>query len=117
MSTRDVGLKLQATESLIRRLPSVRAEYWQRRVDALAAQARKRAAVGSSEPAPDVEWDLAIANKLDALYQAVSTEATRVRKEGADALADVATTVGWGMWPLALAALILGYAVAKGRGR
>jgi hypothetical protein len=97
---RDVGLKLQATRALVAKLAAPRREYWTRLLDA-----RAKVAVGAG-----TEWDLATANWLDGVYEAVSTEATRVRKEGTSALADVTATVGWGLWPLALAALAFAYA-------
>lgn len=100
MTTRDVGLKLQATRALVAKLAAPRREYWTRLLDARET----KAAVGATE------WDLATANWLDAVYTAVSDEASRVRKEGTAALADVTASVGWGLWPLALAALALAYA-------
>ncbi len=107
MAKRDVGLKLQATRSLIASLPPPRRAYWTRLLDH-----RSKMAVGA-----ETEWDLSLANWLDGVYEAVSTEATRVRKEGTAAVADTASVVGFGIWPLALAALAIGFAVSMGKRR
>lgn len=125
MAKRDVGLKLQALDSLLPSLPKPRLEYWQRRIAALQARARNAvgatvirpyAAAQSGDTSQDqtvddgTEWDLDLANGLDAVYTAVSDEASRVRKESVNAIADATSSIGFSIWPLALAALALAYA-------
>lgn len=114
MAKRNVGLKLQATNALIAKLTPARQTYWQRVLREMQKRASKQA-VGADAAA--TEWDLSLANWLDRVYTSVATEATKTRKELIDATADATGTIGWGMWPLALAALAIGIAVSKGRGR
>jgi hypothetical protein len=110
MNTKNVGLKLQATRSLVARLNPARRTYWTRLLD--AAQSRARVRVGGES-----EWDLDLANWLDRVYTSVSDEATRVRKEASAAVADTASQIGFGVWPLALAALAVGYALSMSKRR
>lgn len=74
-------------------------------------------------PPPKVEWDLAFANELDAIYTAVADRATEVRKTAVKATGQTASdlaapiaTLGFGLWPLAIAALALVWAYRKGLG-
>jgi len=112
MTTKNVQLKLQATRSLVARLNPARKVYWTRLLDEAQRRAR-RVRVG----ADGSEWDLDLANWLDGVYTAVSDEATRVRKEGTAALAQTSSAVGFGLWPLALAALAVGYALSMSKRR
>lgn len=106
----NVELKLQALNALLQKLPVPRREHWARIMRAVSRRARKVA--GDAQP---VEWDLALANELDRIYRAVSDEASRVRREGTDALAETSSALGYGLWPLALAALAVGYAVSMSK--
>lgn len=99
-------LKLQAVRACVARLNPARRAYWTRIIDARLP----RVVVGA-----ETEWDLSLANWLDRVYTAVSDEATRVRKEGTAALADTASTIGFGVWPLAIAAVAVLLAYGKAR--
>jgi hypothetical protein len=98
-------IKLQATRALVAKLSPARQAHW----NAVLDKRVRRQAVGDA--------DLDFANWLDRVYVAVSDEATRVRKEATAATASTVAELGWSVWPLALAALAVGYALAKGRGR
>lgn len=98
-------IKLQAVRALIAKLPAARRTHWNQVLD----KRLRRQAVGDA--------DLDFANWLDRVYTAVSDEATRVRKEATAATAATVADLGFGIWPLALAALAIGYALAKGRGK
>lgn len=106
----DVTLKLRALDTVLPKLNPVRRAHWARVVRALKTRASRSLAVGAPR---ETEWDLALANELDRIYRAVADEATRARKEGTAALADTASAVGYGMWPLALAAVAVLYAWGK----
>lgn len=99
-------LKLQATRAMVARLNPARRAYWERILKARLP----RSAVGA-----ETEWDLELANWLDRVYTAVSDEATRVRKEGTAALAETSSAIGFGVWPLALAAVAVLLAYGKAR--
>ena len=105
--TRNVALKLRATHALIAKLPPLRQAFWNGKLAAM----RTSEAVGA--PAEDVEWDLAAANWLDRVYTVVSDEARRVRKEGTAALSDTAGSLGWSLWPLAIAAVAIAWSIKR----
>lgn len=112
----QVTLKLQATESLLPKLPAVRRAYWARMLAALRARAVKRKTVGAPA-ASETEWDLVFANELDRIYRAVADEASSVHDAVVDTASADAAKLGFSMWPLALAALALAYAWSSSKQR
>lgn len=103
------GERVALIRAELSKLPAPRAQFYKRRL-ATALQKTPLRIAGSTE------WDLWLANELDRIYGAVATEATKTRKELIDATADGVSKVGWGIWPLAIAAVAIGWAMSKGRG-
>lgn len=73
-------------------------------------------------PKPVIEWDLVFANELDKIYTAVSDRATEVRKDVVNATGQTASDLaapvaklGFGLWPLAIAALAIAWAYSQAR--
>lgn len=127
MAKRHVEGKFKQAWALAGRLPAVQQKAFRARLSTLQKSARA-STVGAEVPHkptdPDDlwEWDLKFANELDKLYTAVSDRVSQVAKQGgeivkatADTAASAASSVGWGIWPLALAAgfVLLSFAKAK----
>lgn len=133
---KNVTTELSVTRAKIAKLaPTLRAKY-QAQLSSLEKRANAAKVSGTSKPGsvpthggtpakkapaklalvrPQVEWDLVFANELDRIYQAVSDRATEVRKGVVNAVATDSTTVGFGLWPIAIAAAVIAWALAHGR--
>lgn len=115
----DATLKVSATRANIAKLNPARRAFWTRKLDALEKRNGLKVGegeYGSSSFQSEDRW-LRFANDLDRMYTAVAQEATQTRKDIVRATADATESIGWGLWPLAIAALAIGFALSKGRGR
>lgn len=78
---------------------------------------------GTTSPAqPEGEWDLEVANFLDDAYTAVADRVEELYAKGKQGLENlgksagkIASDVGFGVWPIAIAAALVLYAFASAK--
>jgi hypothetical protein len=107
----------------IAKLPELERQLWTRRVQR-KLRTGPRVEVGggatgewgvTSADAPGGDWDLEIANFLDGVYETVSKRAEEVGEKARKVVTDTTAAVGYSLWPLALAAVAVGWALASAR--
>lgn len=115
--------RLKKLAALVARLPPLDRQLWDARI---RARLRKGPTVVAGEfgleKADDGseakvlqfrEWDLELANWLDGAYNTVADRAAEVAKKGTDAVSQL----GFSMWPLAIAAAVVLFAMGSAKGR
>lgn len=114
MSTRDVEEKFTQAWNRAGLLPALAQTKYRNQLLMLKREARKQPRVSGDND--EWEWDLALANKVDSIWTAVSDQAAKVygavKSEAAiavDATAQGAAKLGIGLWPLAIAAVAVLY--------
>lgn len=114
-----VAQKLRAFQIQIERLPASERPLWKARVAKKLATKPGWAVSGFNadaaapvKPATEKEWDLQLANWLDGAYTVVSDRVEEVAKKGAEA----ASIAGFSLWPIALAAVGIAWAMSSARG-
>jgi hypothetical protein len=95
-------------------------QLWAARVRARLRERPMLTAIGGEwgtvEPSDgQAEWDLELANWLDGVYTTVSDRANEVRTKSLAAVNETVSSVGFNVWPLALAAavVLVAYGFAK----
>lgn len=117
----DNKQRLSAMRRAIDALPALEQQLWKRRVAAKlrTGPAGDFAVAGAvpisewnGEPARlEKEWDLELANWLDGVYTTVSDRVEEVASKGAAAV----SMAGWSLWPLAIAAVAIAFALRSPR--
>ncbi len=128
---KNVSVRLARTKQLIASLPAPRRELWARKLALLEHDARttvgateyvdfeqRRASDAESSKSTmqriargELEWDLTLANELDAIFTAVQAEAAAVKRAIDQGIQDT----GWALtWPLGLLVVATLYLWKKG---